>query len=68
MPGLPISFTRYSLTPSKLLVNTGLVNLKEEEVRLYRIRDLRLSQSFGQRLFGVGSICVESSEIGRAHV
>lgn len=66
--GLPISFTRYSLTPSKLLVNTGLVNLKEEEVRLYRIRDLRLSQSFGQRLFGVGSICVESSDASVPHL
>lgn len=66
--GLPISFTRYSLTPSKLLVNTGLVNLKEEEVRLYRIRDLRLSQSFGQRIFGVGSICVESSDASVPHL
>lgn len=66
--GMPISFTRYSLTASKLLVNTGLVNLHEEEVRLYRIRDLRLSQSFAERLFGVGSICVESSDASVPHL
>ncbi len=66
--GMPISFTRYSLTASKLLVNTGLINLHEEEVRLYRIRDLRLSQSFAERLFGVGSICVESSDASVPHL
>lgn len=66
--GLPISFTRYSLTPSKLLVNAGLLNLSEEEVRLYRIRDLRLTQSFADRLLGVGSICVESSDASVPHL
>lgn len=66
--GMPITFTRYSLTPSKLLVNTGLFNLHEEEVRLYRIRDLRLSQSFFERVFGVGSICVESSDASVPHL
>lgn len=66
--GMPVSFTRYSLTPSKLLVNTGLFNLHEEEVRLYRIRDLRLTQSLGERLFGVGSICVESSDASVPHL
>lgn len=66
--GLPLSFTRYSLTPSKLLVNAGLLNLREEEVRLYRIRDLRLSQGFGERIFGVGSICVESTDASLPHL
>lgn len=66
--GLPISFTRYQLTPSKLLINVGLFNLREEEVRLYRVRDLRLSQSLADRLFGVGTICVESSDASLPHM
>lgn len=54
--GLPLSFTVYKLTAEKLYVETGFFSKKEEEVRLYRIMDLTLHRSFGQRIFGVGSI------------
>ena len=54
--GLPWSFTVYKLTKEKLYVETGFFSKKEEEVRLYRIMDLTLNRSFGQRIFGVGTI------------
>lgn len=54
--GLPWSFTKYSLTEERLFIETGLFNKKEDEVRLYRITDVSLTRSFGQRLFGVGTI------------
>lgn len=54
--GLPLSFTVYKLTKDKLLVESGVFSKKEEEVRLYRIMDLTLKRSFGQRIFRVGTI------------
>ena len=54
--GLPLSFTVYKLTEEKLLVETGFLSKKEEEVRLYRIMDLTLHRPLGQRMFGVGTI------------
>lgn len=54
--GLPLSFTVYKLTNEKLLIETGFLSKKEEEIRLYRIMDLTLNRPFGQRLFGVGTI------------
>jgi uncharacterized membrane protein YdbT with pleckstrin-like domain len=54
--GLPISFTTYYLTDEKLYIETGLLNLKEEEIRLYRILDVTVTQSFFQRLFNVGTL------------
>lgn len=60
--GLPFSFTKYSLTEEKLLVNSGFFNQREEEVRLYRILDLSLSRSFGQRLSGLGTITCKTSD------
>ncbi|MBR5537816.1 MAG: PH domain-containing protein [Clostridia bacterium] len=54
--GLPWTFTKYSLTKEKLLVETGIFSKAEEEVRLYRIMDMTLKRSFWQRLFGVGTI------------
>ena len=54
--GLPLSFTVYKLTEEKLLIETGFLNKKEEEVRLYRILDITLNRSLGERLFGLGTI------------
>lgn len=54
--GLPWTFTKYVLTKEKLLIQTGVLNTKEEEVRLYRIMDVTLRRSLAQRLFGLGTI------------
>ncbi|HJB21024.1 MAG TPA: PH domain-containing protein [Candidatus Fournierella merdavium] len=54
--GLPWTFTKYILTKEKLLIQTGILNTKEEEVRLYRIMDMTLRRSLFQRLFGLGTI------------
>lgn len=60
--GLPFSFTKYSLTEEKLLIETGFFNKREEEVRLYRILDLSLNRSFAQRLAGLGTITCKTSD------
>lgn len=54
--GLPLSFTKYELTEQKLIINTGILNFKEEEIRLYRFVDITLHQSLVQRIFGVGNL------------
>lgn len=60
--GLPLSFTKYKLTDEKLLITTGIFNLKEEEIKLYRILDITLKRNFLQRIFGVGTIHCCSSD------
>ena len=62
--GLPLSFTKYSMSEDRLFVETGFLNLEQNEVRLYRILDLQLKRSFGQRIFGVGSIILQQLNIG----
>ena len=54
--GLPWTFTKYMLTESKLLIETGVFNRREEEVRLYRILDVTLHRTFGERIFRLGTI------------
>ena len=54
--GLPWSFTKYSLTEDRLFIESGFLNTNEDEVRLYRIMDVSLKRSLGQRLFGLGTI------------
>ena len=60
--GMPISFTVYSLSEDRLFVKTGLFNLRTEEILLYRVRDIGTRRSLGQRLLGVGSVQVCSSD------
>ena len=60
--GLPLSFTRYRLSEDRIFCEKGLLNLHEEEVLLYQVRDLELRMSLGQRIFGVGSVIVHSSD------
>ncbi|MCR5215670.1 MAG: PH domain-containing protein [Lachnospiraceae bacterium] len=54
--GLPWSFTKYSLAPDRFFIQRGILNVKEDEVRLYRITDISLSRNFFQRLAGIGTI------------
>ena len=54
--GLPWSFTRYSLTKEKFLVDTGFFSRSEDEMRLYRIMDITLTRPFSQRIWGLGTI------------
>ena len=66
--GLPISFTRYRLSEDRIFREKGLFNLREEEVLLYRVRDLELTRSLWQRIFRVGTICVHSSDKTSPHL
>lgn len=64
--GLPLSFTVYTLEEERLFIKTGILNIKEDEIRLYRIMDLTFKQSLGQRIFGVGTIhcCSSDASLG----
>lgn len=60
--GLPLSFTRYSLSEDRLFTSVGLLNIKDDEILLYRVRDIDTSRSLWQRIFGVGTVTVMSSD------
>ena len=66
--GMPITFTRYSLSEDRIFCEKGFLNIKQDEVLLYRVRDLQLNMSLGQRIFGVGTICVVSSDKSIPHL
>ena len=53
--GMPLSFTRYRLSEDRLFCEKGFLNIKADEVLLYRVRDLQLNMSLAQRIFGVGT-------------
>ena len=64
--GMPITFTRYTLVENedwiKLFVNIGLLSTHEEEVNMYRIYDISVSRTLGDKIFGVGTITLFSRD------
>lgn len=60
--GLPWTFTKYKLTPSRLIIETGFINSNVDEIRLYRIKDLSYHQTLGEKIWGLGCIKVISSD------
>jgi len=60
--GLPLSFTRYAMSEDRLFTSVGLLNIKDDEVLLYRVRDIDTERTLWQRLFGVGTVTVMSSD------
>lgn len=61
--GLPWTFTKYRLTETKLIIDTGFFSTRQDEVRLYRILDVSLTRSLVQRMFGLGTVhCVSTDK------
>ena len=60
--GMPLSFTRYAISEDRLFLSVGFLNIKDEEVLLYRVRDINTTRSLWQRIFGVGTINVISAD------
>ena len=60
--GLPLSFTRYSLSEDRLFMSVGFLSIKDDEILLYRVRDIDTKRTLWQRLFGVGTVTGCSSD------
>ena len=60
--GMPLSFTRYMLSEDRLFISVGFLNIKDDEILLYRVRDIDTQRNLWQRIFGVGTVTVLSSD------
>ena len=60
--GLPWTFTKYGMSDDRLFVEKGLFNVRGMEVRLYRILNISIQRSLIQRIFGLGTIHLDSTD------
>jgi uncharacterized membrane protein YdbT with pleckstrin-like domain len=60
--GLPFTFTKYLLTPKSLQLNRGLFTTTEEDLLLFRVMDISFKRTFFQKLVGLGTLTVRSSD------
>ncbi len=60
--GLPWTFTKYRVDSDRLYCKKGLLKTETDETLLYRILDIKSSQTLGQRIFGVGTVTLYCSD------
>lgn len=46
----------YEITTERIIVKSGILSRKTDEMELYRVRDYRLSEPFYMRIFGLSTI------------
>ena len=52
----PFSFTVYEVRNERLYIQKGLLSTSFDETLLYRITDIKLTRTLGQKIFGTGTI------------
>jgi len=60
--GLPISFTRFETGSERLILRKGFFRTQVDELLLYRIMDIKMVRTLGQKIFGVGTITLISTD------
>ena len=58
--GLPWTFTKYIITPS---MDEGLFKTVENDCYMYKIQDVRLTQTLMEKIFGLGTVECFSGDI-----
>jgi uncharacterized membrane protein YdbT with pleckstrin-like domain len=54
--------TRYRITSQRVVVETGLLNKRLEQIDLYRIHDYTVERPLGQRLLGTGNLVLSTQD------
>ncbi len=61
--GLPLTFTKYTVTEEQITINSGLFTRIENDCYMYKIQDTVLSVSLFQRIFGIATIICKTSDV-----
>lgn len=61
--GIPWPFTKFKIYEGDLVILTGILNLKENDCYMYRITDVELSRSLFQRIFGLSTVLLYTSDV-----
>ena len=61
--GLPWTFTKYTITPSMLTIDQGLLKTEENDCYMYKVQDVKLTTTLLERIFGLGTITCYTGDV-----
>jgi uncharacterized membrane protein YdbT with pleckstrin-like domain len=59
---LSVRCTKFTLTNQRFRIERGILSKRFDEMELYRVKDITMSQPFIQRLVGLGTITMMTSD------
>ena len=54
--GLPFTFTKYTVKEDVITINAGLLKSMENDCYMYKVQDVELTTTLGEKLFGLGTV------------
>lgn len=61
--GLPWTFTRYYITEELITVKQGFFRVEENDCYMYKVQDIKLSATLGERMLGLGTITCYTGDV-----
>lgn len=61
--GIPWPFKHYEVYENELTITSGFLNIKEDDCFMYKITDVELSRSLLQRMAGLSTITLFTSDV-----
>lgn len=58
-----VNSVKYKITNQRVIISSGLIGKKEDEIELSRIKDYKVTQSIAERLQNIGDITIISTDI-----
>ena len=61
--GLPWTFTKYTITPSFLTIDKGLLNTIQDDCYMYKIQDVKMNTSLIERIFKLATVICYTADV-----
>ena len=61
--GLPFTFTTYVVTEELITVEEGFINKRENDCYIYKVQDVELIRTLGERMFGLGTVICYTGDV-----
>ena len=61
--GLPFTFTTYMVTEELITVEEGFINKRENDCYIYKVQDVELIRTLGERMFGLGTVICYTGDV-----